>query len=194
MQGWTLDWIIEHDEAVYGVPLSDHILFPPMLDKWHGVPYKLDEIEEWRMTRPPEPRQRGALFAGLDFITRYCLADLYVDVSSAEGHGLSVLEAAACGVPCISVNDGMARTEVHSKYCHMLEPVYNYDTWHISSTLALVDPRDVAAMILELKENDELRNRFAPAQAHIKEDLPWARTADFFIDLFRRAYAAKTRR
>lgn len=194
MQGWTLDWIIEHDEKVYGVPLSEHVLFPPILDKWRGIPYTMDNIEEWRMTTPPEPRQRGALFAGLDFITRYGIADMYVDVSSAEGHGLPVLEAAACGVPCISINDGMARTEIHSRYCHMLDPDYTYDTWHISSTLSLVNPQKVADTILMLKGNAELRNRYAPAQARIREDLPWKRTADFFIDLFRRAYATKTRR
>jgi glycosyltransferase involved in cell wall biosynthesis len=192
MQGWTLDWIRDLATIQSGLPVDQHILFPSLLGpRWMGVPYKYGDDEQlWRMSVPPSAKLRGQFFASLDFITRYCLADLYVDVSSAEGFGLPPLEAAACGVPVISVDDGMVRSEIHSKYCYMVKPRH-WTTWHTSARLALVNPHDVANAILDVKNNDELRDRLIGRCANIREELSWEPTRQIFVDLIREAAHAR---
>ncbi len=100
------------------------------------------------------------------------------------------LEAVACGTPTISVDDSLSRSEVHSGYCvHMLKPKA-WDTWQTGARLCLVDPEDVARQILHVKENYEQAREFTvDAARRVMEDLPWSRTAEFFVDLVRKAYA-----
>jgi len=192
MNGWDLGWICDRTSATSKLPVSQHILFPPEHDKWRGVPYRYAEgdIEAWRLTTPPTPQMRGATFGSLDMITRYGISDLYIDVSSAEGWNLPPLEAVACGVPTISVDDGHVRSEVHSKYCwDMLKPKH-WDVWHTSAILQLVDPVDAARAIINAKEAYEsAKFQALDASKRVLQDLPWESTAQFFVDLIREAAA-----
>lgn len=194
MQGWTLDWIADYWSDVSGLPISDHILYPmEFADQWKGIPYGgWDDLDIWRITQPPTSQLRGAIFNNLDYVTRLGLADMYVDVSSAEGWGLPTLEAVACGIPTISVNDGMVRTEVHSKYCQMIDPVH-WDTWHSSARLVLVDPEDVADAIVTLRESPDLMKKYSSYWQKIREDLPWTPTCEFFVDKIREEYMRVSR-
>jgi len=181
MQGWDLPWIIEREERLTGLPLSKHILFPVEFENmWKGVPYNgWDELDEYLLSMPPSAQMRGAIFNNLDMITRYGLMDAYVDVSSAEGFGLPPLEVAACGVPTISVEDGMVRSEVHSKYCYMVRPKH-WTTWHSGAKLLLADPVDVANAILDIKYTSGLADRLKDRSSHILQDLRWEPVARFF--------------
>lgn len=187
LAGWNLRNIIGMDGDVSGLPLSEHIYKPFDYDKLRGAQYDGDDLQTWRWSRPPEAKQRGALFNALGLVQRYGMADLAIDVSSAEGFGLPILELAACGVPAVSVNDGMARTEIHSRYCHMLEPEY-WDTWHTGTKLAMVGPEQVADKIVELAEDESLRFKYADKQAKIMDELSWQPTVDKFIGLIREAH------
>jgi len=189
LQGWSLPNIINLDTQSSGLPIVDHVHFPEDYDKWQGVDYTGAEIEAWRYAAPSEG-YRMSMLNSMDLVSRYNLADLYVDVSSSEGWGLCCLEAVACGIPALSVDDEMVRREVHSKYCHMLRPVH-WDTWHTGTMLALVDPRDVAHAIVNLKEDVALRSKYAKVGKGIREDLPWKTATDFFVDLVRKGYAIK---
>ena len=202
MQGWDLDWLVslavaricDTDEVDRFERLRSHFLFPMDYHKWHGPAYRYtDDLEAWKLTVPPSAQHRGALFNALDLITRYQLADLYVDVSSVEGWGLPPLEAVACGTPAISVQDSHVRSEIHARYCnHMIDP-YAWDTWHTGARLQLVDPRDVASVILCVKNDYEREKEFAIEKAaSVMADLPWRRTADRFVDFIRRAYGQRT--
>jgi len=189
MNGWALDWICDRATFIHGLPVSDHVLFPPAYDKWHGVPYKNEKpIEAWRLTMPPTPQARGVMFSLLDMITMYGIADLYVDVSSVEGFNLPPLEAVACGTPTISVDDGHVRSEVHSKYCYDMLYPRHWDVWHTSATLQLVDPVDVARAILNAKENyEDAKAQALDASKRVMQDLQWETTAQYFVDLIRKA-------
>lgn len=202
MQGWTLGWLRSlalHDltlDAEHFKELQRHILFPAEFDKWHGPVYKYaSDPELWKLTTPPEAKFRGAILNGLDLVTRYALSDLYVDVSSAEGWGLPVLEAVACGVPAVSVNDGHVRSEIHSAYCYdMLEPKH-WTTWHTSSKLMLVDPEEIAEKILEAKNNyAQAKDLTLDASRRIMSNLKWQDAGEAFADLIRKAaiHGAKT--
>lgn len=189
MQGWDLKWIIDSLADEYDISLDEHILFPPVQNKWRGTPFKYDEdLDIWRMTTPPGKEMRGAVFAALDFITRIGLFDLYVDVSSAEGFGLPPLEACACGVPTISVDDGMVRSEVHACYCDLLTPKH-WTTWHTGARLALIDPEDLAENVEYLLHHPEELDAMSSRAVRVWDDLKWEPTAQKFVDLIRKAYA-----
>ena len=189
MNGWNLEWIADRASFIHDLPVSDHILFPPDYDKWRGMPYHHTEpVEEWKLVTPATPQARGAIFTLMDMITMYGISDLCVDVSSVEGWGLPVLESVACGLPTISVDDGHVRSEVHYRYCwDMLRPKH-WDMWHTSATLQLVDPEDVARAIITAKDNyGAAKAQALKASKQVMQDLPWATTTQYFVDLIRKA-------
>lgn len=183
MEGWDLKWLIDRTAVETGGHIGDYVMPKPnQKSKIHGTPWEYDKSLDFdALTVPPTSKGRGAIFSSLDYVTRLGLADIYVDVSSAEGWGLPPLEAVACGVPTISVDDGMARSEYHSKYCHMLTPVH-WTTWHVGSRLMLVEPEDVADAILDVIENGTGK------PYSVMDDLKWEDTATFFVDLIRKSY------
>lgn len=186
LQGWHLGNMLDV-ETTEDLPLADHVWFPIQNDKWHGVPFDQTGIETWKLTTPPTKEGRCMLLSSLPLVTRYGLLDLYFDVSSAEGWGLPTLEAAACGVPTITVDDTMARSEVHAKYCWKLQPI-SWDTWHIGTDLALLAADEVASSIELSRMKGELPvSKWEDNLTRIMRELPWEPTARYFIDLIREA-------
>lgn len=183
LQGWHLIQILEQDEAHYGVPLRTHVLFPETID----VPYR-QEAQAWRFTMAPDPSMRGAQFNGLDYITRLGMLDMYIDPSSAEGCGLPTLEAAACGIPFVSVDDGMYRNEIHAKYGHMMQPNY-WDEWQTGTMLAMVTPEEIADAIIDMYEHPERREEFADARSRLLREQAWAPQVEKFVGFVREANA-----
>ena len=181
--GWMLPGLAEMDRRRTGLPINQHITIPEMR-KHRGVGFE-NSVELWRVqVPPPTPEGRNTLLSALSLVERYGIADLYFHSASTEGWGLPPIEAAACGVPTVVVDDGMVMREVHSKYCHLIQPAF-LDTWQTGTKLCLLDPEKIADKIIELKENDKLRNKYAEAQAHILDDLPWQKTAEQFIGWIR---------
>lgn len=199
MQGWDLEWMwhmmireLAATEEEFSA-LASHVLFPMDFHKWHGPAYRYTDDRAWSgLTTPATPQMRGAIFNAMDLITRYQLADLYVDVSSVEGWNMPPLEALACGTPAISVDDGLARTEVHARYCQgMMRPAH-WDTWHTGARLLLIDPDDVRDGILEAKSNiDLLRLEAIEGGKRALNDLRWDKAGVFFADLARKAHAKR---
>ena len=186
LQGWDLGGMIDA-ETTEEFPVKDHIYSPMKGDKWHGVPFDETGIETWKLTKVMSFEDQCMLLSSLPLVTRYGLMDLYLDCSASEGHGLVSLEAAACGVPTVSVDDEMARSEIHSRYCHMLKPAA-WDTWYTGTDLALLDPKDIAAVIQNFKLHPEIAgDGFEDNPAKIMEEMPWETTAQYFIDLIRKA-------
>lgn len=199
MQGWDLEWLwhMMVREMASGeddfVALGSHVLFPMGFHKWRGPSYRYGDDDAWGgMTAPATPQMRGAIFNAMDLITRYQLADLYVDVSSAEGWNLPPLEALACGTPVISVDDGLVRREIHARYCQGMLTPRHWDTWHTGARLELVDPCDVASLILEAKGDVAAwRESALFFGKKALSDLRWDTAGKFFVDLMRKAHAGK---
>ena len=183
LQGWNLGHIANM-ESTEEYPTNEHIIFPMIGQKFHGVAFDSTGIETWKLTPPTTEEGKLMLLSSLPLITRYSLLDLYFDASSAEGHGLGSLEAAACGVDVVSVNDGVARSEIHSQYCHMISPKL-FDTWTTGTDLALLDPRDVALTIRMAKSGQIDFPKDNPER--LRKDMPWEKTAKLFVDKIREA-------
>jgi glycosyltransferase involved in cell wall biosynthesis len=90
----------------------------------------------------------------------YNLADVYVDASSCEGFCLPNVEALACGVPLISVDDGLARTEVLSNFALLIKPT-GEDEWVNGADLQLVTARQIAEGIAKVYENKPFASRLS---------------------------------
>ncbi len=154
LQGYELAWLAH----VYGV--EDMFLWKPDTMRERGGMYfgvEFDNLSQEQLFKVPVPssaKERGFLFGHMDMISRYNLMDCYVDCSSAEGWGLPVMESILCGVPAISIDDGMVRSEILTG-AWMLQPDF-YSTWHTGALLPQVKPESVAKAILNIRALPEL--------------------------------------
>jgi glycosyltransferase involved in cell wall biosynthesis len=111
----------------------------------------------------------------------YNAADIYVQ-NSAEGFGLTIAEAIACGVPAVGI-DYSAVPEVLgpagyvAKVSHLIDNPYDH-YW------AAVDPVDWGAKVERLIRKPSLRRQLgAQGPRHVSQNFSWARAAEQFRDL-----------
>lgn len=104
-------------------------------------------------------------------------AEAYAFTSEYEGFGLSPLEALACGTPVICSN----RTSLPEV---------------VGSAGLLVDPtpRPVAAGLVELLNDEPLRERLSSAGIEQSARFSWARTADATVGAYGRALGVRANR
>jgi len=150
LQGYPL----EHMASYYGV---EHMFiwkpdtYGQRGGKYTGAEYDNQTlVEAARFTQPSISEARGFMFGHFDIISRYNILDLYVDCSSVEGWNLPLGEALRCGVPGISVKDGLAREDIYAGGVYFIEPKH-FSTWHHGARLEIVDPLDIAKAILMFK-------------------------------------------
>lgn len=156
---------------VDALALTGAVSFSPALD----LPYetKLDEI----LSQPVFESYTGRKdwFRQMGLVGLYNAADVYVDVSAAEGFCLPNVEAMACGVPVISVDDGYVRAEVLKGAVELIRPSRVPDEWNTGADLWLVSAQDVAAAIHQIRTNDEKRERLIECGLICVEKLTWDR-------------------
>jgi glycosyltransferase involved in cell wall biosynthesis len=132
-----------------GIPENETIVISPQ--PRGGVPYETDLDQALGLGMPTSTRAAGKwLRDKIGMIGRYNLADLYVDISSAEGHGLPTFEAMACGVPVLSVDDGFVRTEIIDH--HWLLSAHKGSVWITGADLMDVELWETAHRIHEIKK------------------------------------------
>ncbi|MBM4231939.1 MAG: glycosyltransferase family 4 protein [Gammaproteobacteria bacterium] len=132
----------------------------------------------------------GAL-SNVDMLALYCLADAFVFPSRAEGWGLPLIEALACGVPAITTFHS-GHTEYLSSVReevmvidHALEPISDPDfvRWWPSRDAdhglwARPEPATIARCMREMIENYPLMSgRALRASEVIRERFDWSRSA-----------------
>jgi glycosyltransferase involved in cell wall biosynthesis len=117
--------------------------------------------------------ERKEWFSKLGMVGFYNAADVYVDVSAAEGFGLPNLEAQACGVPVISVDDGYVRSEVIGDSALMIKPSETPAEWVTGADLWLVDPRAVAERIDYVKMNPGFARDIADSGLENSKRFKW---------------------
>ncbi len=149
--------------------------------QYKGADYEVDTLEmARRLTMPASSRERGYLFGSFDIISRYNILDLYVDCSSVEGWNLPLGEAMACGVPAISVDDGLVRNEIYGDGVHMLKPTM-FSTWHNGGHLAIVDPEDIARAIVRFTEEKEYAKTYAKMGLEVANRYKWADCREYMV-------------
>ena len=110
-----------------------------------GCGYESD-LEEILRSAPGGGPGKAEWFRSLGMIDRYNLADLYLDMSGAEGWGLPIFEAMACGVPAMSVADGYVRSELLHGHVPLEYPVIK-DGWLGGADIGITCPHRTASRI-----------------------------------------------
>ncbi len=110
----------------------------------------------------------------------YNAADVYAS-NSAEGFGLTIAEALACGTPAVGM-DYSAVPEVIGPG-GLLAPVNRLDDNEYDYAWATVDERVFAAQVASLLDNDLQRKAFGRAAAtHVRASFSWATAARQFVE------------
>lgn len=105
-----------------------------------------------------------------DLIYFYNSATLFVFPSFAEGFGLPVLEAMACGVPVVTSNTS-ALPEVGGEAVEYVDP-NNVD--------------DIAMKIIQLLENEERRAKLRTAGLIRAKNFSWEKSAKELLEIWRK--------
>lgn len=143
LQGWPLNMV------VHQVGATNVMFKPERRATFEGVAYNdsTDPDEYLKLEAPTTEKGWLDLFGSLPLGVRYGLFDLYVDNSSVQGYNLPSAEAMACGVPLVSVNDDLARTEIFGAIAYAMMEPDAVDWWHTTATLQLVSPETIADTI-----------------------------------------------
>lgn len=100
----------------------------------------------------------------------YNLADIFVMPSLKEGFGLSVLEAAACGVPSVASNISSLKEIVLDSRTGYLAKVNDINDWKTK--------------IEKLLEDDQLRKRMGQSAQEFSQNFSWGKTAKQQIKIY----------
>lgn len=188
LQGWDL----ESKRRYYG---AEHALMKEdQRDQYRGVRYD-DETTDEAYLAIPIPQtgaEKAALFQSLSLIAKYNLADVYIDPSSVQGFNLPTVEAAACGLPVVTVNDGAARTCLFSELATLMYTPDMIDDWHTGAELKLVGEQQIHAVTrrLDLQRaigKDGWQRLRAKSRAYVEEHYTWDMTP--LLDTVARAVA-----
>lgn len=178
MAGWPLTWLTEHYKTVdrYGV---NHVIFPPKYKNnayavYRGADYdKSKDVEYALSLRAETEEERQIVLSLLDYKTRLGISDVFLDAASVHGFNLPLGEAIACGVPAISVNDGLCRSEVFGDVALMMEPSMTVDHWHTGSQLKLVPMEAIEEAIIDLYADGKRRDRMSMGGIEWAKGVKW---------------------
>lgn len=177
VQGWDLPSLIKH----YG---TEHVILrDDGREQYLGVAYddNTSDAEYLAIPISDDPKVREDLFHALDLIAKLNIADLYIDPSSVQGWNLPTCEAAACGLPVITVDDGLARSEVFRELAADWFKPDGVDDWHSGSELMLVSAAQIHKKVCRMEEKSRKRpGQYAALRAHSRkvaeESLKWNMT------------------
>lgn len=108
----------------------------------------------------------------------YRASDLYLHPSTAEGFGLPLLEAMACGLPVVCTHDNANIIEVVGDAALAYIHPFDYGTWHNGVQLAHLSPADIASTIVVAKNNAKARVAASERGLARAALYPWQRCQD----------------
>ena len=127
------------------------------------------------------PFQRG--IPTHDLWGLYACADIYLQPSKAEGLGLPVMEAMACGVPCMATDTGALHELLDEGRGYLVPSDYEFiDVWGNSKRSMISIER--AAHMLELMEPAAVAERALQYARERTWDKPVQQVADKIVELF----------
>jgi glycosyltransferase involved in cell wall biosynthesis len=138
-----------------------------------GAGWLTDELDE-----AIEDAKLGDRIRFLEYVAHddlplwYSAADCFVMPSLSEGFGLPLLEAMACGAPCIATNRA-SLPEVAGDAALLCEP----------------DDEAIATALSELLHDGEIRHRLHDAGPPRAAEFTWHRTAELTASSYRKAVA-----
>jgi len=105
----------------------------------------------------------------IDLPNLYKLADIFLYPSLRESFGIPIVEAMACGTPLITSNTS-AMPEIAGSGALLIDPF---------------NPEAIAEMILQVEENDNLRQQSVDYGIKRAEFFSWQKTADQVLEIYR---------
>jgi glycosyltransferase involved in cell wall biosynthesis len=164
----------------------------PEVDLWLHMSADMDDRDQGgnlhdTLSKYPIPLQRRVMFTNAPGSSRevlaalYNAADLYV-TNSAEGFGLCVAEALACGTPAIgprysSIPEVIGPAGVTVREGNLIDNEYDHFWWHVNETAY----RDAVATLLD--HPSHLRALGALGPKHVRDHFSWAESAAVFSRL-----------
>lgn len=117
------------------------------------VGWKLDDLSiEMGLTREMMIFNRGLPVQ--DLWGLYAVADVYLQPSKAEGLGMPVLEAMACGIPCVATDTGALTELLSPERGHLVKVDYFFrDVWG-NSGRSMISVSDAAKNLLSILETN----------------------------------------
>lgn len=151
-----------------------------------------DDLRDYRSRYHPNARSRmgttglhdrGMFLSRAELSVLYNAADVYVS-TSAEGFGLTIAEAIACGVPAVGVNYS-AVPEVIGPAGVTVQAVPTRNEY--AHFWCQVNERAFGEAVADLLDHPRKRERLgAKGPAHIKALQSWPRAAAQFVDIMAR--------
>ncbi|MDB5119780.1 MAG: hypothetical protein JWN56_998 [Sphingobacteriales bacterium] len=137
--GWDLDFIAGN------LKIKSHVIFTerkflPQIGIEHS--HRTNEVNSNK--RP------------LSYLERINMCDVIVNVPFSGGFELCNLEAQACGIPLITINDSGNIKEVVGESALLIEPKLN-NIWTNGAVINLIDEIDLANEILRLRNDSVLK-------------------------------------
>lgn len=129
------------------------------------------ELEQWKRAHDADWLTLHGRVSDDDLVSLYRSADLVVSASSAEGWGMTITEAARCGVPAVATDVTGHRAAILDGETGVLVP----------------DPADLTTAIEALLLDEEWRRRLAIAAADRARTMTWDDAAARHLELLGRA-------
>ena len=80
----------------------------------------------------------------------YAVSDVYLSTSKAEGLGMPVLEAMACGIPCVATDTGALHELLENNRGWLIPPAYTFtDVWG-GSTRNMINTKETADCLRDM--------------------------------------------
>lgn len=84
----------------------------------------------------------------------YAVSDAYLSTSKAEGLGMPVLEAMACGIPCVATDTGALHELLEKGRGFLVPPIYSFrDVWG-NSKRDMIDTEQAAVQLSWVSKGD----------------------------------------
>lgn len=189
-EGFMLDgYNLEEWQDLYRI---DNVVFPPDLKRQlEGAPFRSSVERNWLSIKPPDnERAHLLMLAGMDIIERQNCCDVFIDPSQVEGWGLPLMEAAACGMPIVSVNDRGVRQEIAGDAAYWMEPE-SFTYWHTGAKLWIVNEHTVASTIKwfyrDWKANGDLLRYYSEVAMDRSRMYTWQPARDMFVEAVEKA-------
>ncbi len=109
----------------------------------------------------------------LDLAQVHAASDLGISAARAEGFGLPILEALACGVPCI-VPDYGAPAGFGGDAVARIPIAATYNPEFAVTDFAIADVEAMASTLLALARDDERRRQMGQAGIAVAREMSWA--------------------
>jgi glycosyltransferase involved in cell wall biosynthesis len=145
---------------------------PVLLDIVGGGPMR-DEIDTWCRSRNAQWVTCHGVVSDARLVEIYQSATLVVSASSSEGWGMTITEAAACGVPAVVTDVVGHRGAVVDGHTGLLVPT----------------PGDLTATVLALLDDRQRLGHMASTARERASSLSWEAAAATHLDIVRERVA-----